>query len=468
MLLPVADNKNRSMISMRVLIIFCMLLGGCSHNNLLTKQDYRISQENFIQGDAGRALLNFPRAAEDGTFITTMEQGYLSLIQGAAQTQGMQKQAALQENQVRYHLSREARTFFYVQTPEDYFPSEHEVIWLHFLLSWGYSLQGKYTDACVEARIASSLLSLPWSQAGHFDDATLRLFLAGLWTMCGDWHEAQVDLRAAWFMDNSLTWARELGARDRPPAHLFIMLGGPGPDVEWDSEMRANPLRSGRQVRFKLRGQKKALSITDQRGVIINPYLSPDASKWYERHLARESELHEMILDSTYGGKAVIHGAHAGGAIAASTVLGLGIGIAGIAGGVALVNSAGTLESILGGLGIAAYAIEDGVKVVRRGYAKSTRELEHELDPTPRYRFVRYLPEYLWMGWSDQMIAYPVEFRNSAANITILQPSASNGNSVTLAYMPEARGSTHDLCNHKTTSSVVFMHSTTIGCPSEN
>ena len=178
-----------------------------------------------MRGDNEEALLDFPRGREDGDFITTMEKGYLSLLQGKPRIAGLQKQVALQENQVRYHVSREARTFFYVRTPEDYYPSEHEVIWLHFLLGWGYAQQGKYTDACVEARVASSLLTLPWSPAGHFDDPAMRLFLAGLWTMCGEWREAQVDLRAAWFMDNSLDLGQGIGGT-RPPASRFVHRAG--------------------------------------------------------------------------------------------------------------------------------------------------------------------------------------------------------------------------------------------------
>ena len=291
------------------LLALTLLEAGCSQNSLLTRQDYQKSQQEFLRGNADQALLDFPRETEDGAFITTMEKGYLSLIQDKPQIKGLQKQADALENQVRYHVSREARTFFYVQTPEDYYASEHEVIWLHFLLSWGYSLQGKYTDACVEARIAGSLLSLPWSPAGHFDDPAMRVFLAGLWTMCGEWREAQVDLRAAWFMDNSLTWAKELAEHNEPPLHMFLVLGGPGPEPAWNPELTTNLLRSGRQVNFKLRGRKSPLTIADQRGTAIVTHVSPDAGKWYERHLARETELDEMIRDSAYGRKMAISGA---------------------------------------------------------------------------------------------------------------------------------------------------------------
>lgn len=148
---------------------------------------------------------------------------------------------------------------------------------MHFLLSWGYSLQGKYTDACVEARIASSLLSLPWSPQGHFDDPAMRLFLAGLWTMCGEWREAQVGLRAAWLLDSNLGWAKELADHNEPPSNLFLVLGGPGSEPEWNPKLTINPLRSERQINFELRGRKRPLSISDQRGIAIETHRSPDA-----------------------------------------------------------------------------------------------------------------------------------------------------------------------------------------------
>lgn len=421
------------------LLVLVLLGSGCSQNSLLTRQDYQKSQQDFLRGDADGALLNFPRKAEDGTFITTMEKGYLSLIQNKPQIKGMQKQAETLEKRVRYHVSRESRTFFYVQTPEDYYASEHEVIWLHFLLSWGYSLQGKYTDGCVEARIASSLLSLPWSPEGHFDDPAMRLFLAGLWTMCGEWHEAQVDLRAAWFMDNSLAWAKELAERSQPPANLFLVLGGPGPEPVWDPEWTASPLRTERQISFKLRGRKSPLAIADQHGVVIVPHLSPDASKWYERHLARESELHELILDSAYGGKAAISSTIAGGKIAATTSAGLVVGIGGTVLGAGIIYYANSARMVEAGLAIAGTSILKGMEISREGYRESASKLKQELDPSITYRFVRFLPEYLWMGWSDQAIAYPVELRTSSSKIRIQQPSVVNGTSVSVSHLPDMR-----------------------------
>jgi len=426
-----------------VLLLLIMLATGCSQNSLLSKQDYSKSQNQFLQGNADDAILDFPRGAETGNFITTMEKAYLNLIQGKPQVKLLQQQVDLLENRVRYHVSREAKTFFYLQTPEDYYASEHEVIWLHFLLSWAYSLQGKYENACVEARVASSLLSLPWSPAGHFDDPVMRLFLAGLWTMCGDWREAQVDFRAAWSMDNSLVWARELAQREQAPANIILVLGGPGPEPVWTPEMKLNPLRSNRQISFKLRGQKSVLTIIDHSGYMINPRISPDAGKWYERHLERESELHELVLDSAFGGKATASGAIASSKIAAKTGLGLLVGIGGTALGVVIADAAmksGSDDGFRLGLLTAAASITWGGKTISEGYHSGVSEFKQDMDPSIQYRFVRYLPEYLWLGWSDQAISYPVELRTSSGSrIYIQKPGVIGRTSVSIAFIPDSR-----------------------------
>ncbi len=426
-----------------LILVLLLLLAGCSQTSLLTKQDYQNSQRAFMQGNADDAYLDFPRGAEEGTFITTMEKSYLNLIQGKPQIKALQQQDDVISNRVRYHVSREAKTFFYLQTPEDYYASEHEVIWLHFLLSWGYALQGQAENACVEAREAGSLLSLPWSPNGHFDDPAMRIFLAGLWTMCGEWREAQVDLRAAWMMDNSLGWAKELAERERAPAHLFLVLGGPGPEPVWNPEFKANPLRSERQVEFKLRGQKSRIALLDRNGVAIEPHLSPDAGKWYERHLARESELHEAILDSAYGGQMALSGSLASARIAASTSAGLAVGIGGTALGAALIYAGVNLGSGSGGdvitlgLIVAAASIAKGMEIAGEGYSASTRDLKQDLDPSIHYRFVRYLPEYLWMGWSDKAITYPVEIRTPTGYIGMRQAVVAGRTSVSVAHFPD-------------------------------
>lgn len=424
------------------LLLLALLLSACSHTQLLSKQDYQKSQIQFVQNNVDDAALSFPRQAESGNFITTVEKTYLNLIQGKAQIKALQQQVEILEDRVRFHVSREAKSFFYLQTPEDYYAAEHEVIWMHLLLSWGYSLQGKYEQGCVEARIASSLLSLPWSPQGHFDDPTLRLLLGGLWAMCGDWKEAQVDFRAAWYMDKRLDWVLELADRPAPPAHLLLVLGGPGPEVEWTPELTLNPLRSQRQVSFRLRGKKSSLRVTDAAGQSLRMHLSPDASPWYARHLERESELHELILDSAFGGKTAGSGAIAGGKIAAKTGLGLLVGIGGTALGAAIAHTglqSNSEDLFRVGLVTIAASVAWGGEIISEGYHSSVKEFKQDVDPSQYYRYVRYLPEYLWCGWSEQGLELPLQIRSAAGEqIQLMQSLSADKPAVSIGFLPDS------------------------------
>jgi hypothetical protein len=442
------------MPAMRYFTSLCLLVllcSGCSQN-LLTKQDYQHSQAEFMRNNVHEALVEFPRGKEDGDFITTMEKTYLSLIQGVPDIEALKRKDAALQNRVRYHVSREVRTFFYAQTAEDYYAAEHEVIWMHLLLSWGYSQQGKYEDACVEAREAGNLLTMPWSPAGHFDDANMRVFLGVMWTMCGEWREAQVDFRAAYEMDNSLAWANELAQRDKPPAQFFLVLGGPGPEPEWDPDMSHNPLRSARRVNFRLRGQKSKLTMVDKQGREIEPHLTPDASAWYARQMERESELHDLILDSTYGAQATGSAAWAGAKIAAAGTEGVVVGVAGTVLGVGLCYygsqaslSSGELKGVFyscaAGAVVVAGSLDLGEKIAKDGYAKSDREFRREMDPSPTYRFVRYLPEYLWLGWSDQPVTYPVRLTTAYDRVEVHSPGIGKGVAVNAVYVPDVGAS---------------------------
>jgi len=424
--------------------ILALLLSGCAGTGLLTQDDYRAARSSLAGNDLEGARVNLPRG-EEGGFITTMEKTYLALLQGKPDIDALAKQAAALEDQVRYQVSREARTFFYIQTPEDYYASEHEIIWMHFLLSWGYSLRGRRDEACVEARIAGSLLDLPFSPTGRFDDPAMRIFLSALWAMCGAWREAQVDLRAASALDRSLDWARELAERDRAPASLVVVLGGTGPEPYWNPEGGANPLRSGRQVGFRLAGAKSKVFVTDRKGFELQMHRSPDAGPWYERHLARNNEIQELIADSHYGKDVAVHGSVAGIKIGATTLAGLAWGIGGVAVGAVVIRGAieaNSGEGVALGLSIAAAGITKGMETAKSGYRSSTEELESRLDPSPTYRFVRFLPEYFSLAWTDAPLAYPIEVGSPTRLLPSVNPVIRGRPTVSIAYLPDVKART--------------------------
>jgi hypothetical protein len=257
-------------------------------------------------------------------------------------------------------------------------------------------------------------------------------------------------------------------------------MGGPGPDTEWDPKLTANPLRSSRQISFKLRGAKRKLSLLDQHGMAIESHVSPDASQWYERHLARESELHEMIMDSAYGSRVLIDSAQASGNITSRIGEGMLYGMAaGAAVAVGVVvyamlqdnKSASSSSSNINwgtvlGAGAVIGGVAGGVFGASVGARESADKMKQDLDPSLHYRYVRYLPEYFWLGWSDQPVAYPVELRAPTTQIVVQHPSVNNGVAVSIAQVPDVKISHCSYPIKNTSITVESLPDSDGNCPS--
>lgn len=406
---------------------------------MLHKKDYHPSLQAHYQGRPATSLHHFP-TGEAGSFITTMEQTYLKLLQGDPDIDALQRYADAIEERVRYDVSREVKSFFYLRTPEDYYASEHEIIWLHFLLSWGYSLRGEQEKACIEARKSAHLLSYSWSEEGHFDDPAMRIFLAGLWALCGSWEDAQVDFRAAWELDHWLRWAKQLGDMAIPPRDLVVALGGVGPIPYWKPELGPNPMRTGRKVWFEFKGKKTPLRLTDKDGVVVTTHMSPDSKPWYERHLTRDNAIQDLILDSHYGTDVIAQTGIASARIITATTAGLAFGIGGTALGGLLIYGgleAASGELIVAGAMIGVASIKKGTEIATTHTRRSVRDMEKELDPSSSYRFVRFLPEYFWVAWDQEGLTYPLSARLNTCHKTIPQPTVKGTPNVSLIHFSD-------------------------------
>lgn len=396
-----------------LLLLLFFLFSGCSKSkpfSLANKKDYRLSLKSFYQNKKAQALNRLP-TKEKGTFISDMEQAYLNLLLGKPEIASLQKYATLIDQRVRYEVSRELMSFFYIKTPEGYYASEHEVILLHLFLSWGYTLQKKPEAACVEVRKASHLLNAPWSEEGHFDDPLLRLMSAGLWAMCGSWEDAQIDYRAAWSIDNTLGWAKQLAEMESPPRHLVMILGGTGPVVSWNPELTLNVVRGIRNIQFRTKTKKRVLSVMDSDANSINLYLSPLSMPWYQRHLVRDNEIQDLIKDTHYAGESILNTGIGGVRMIAgytgATLI--GIGGLGIGAGVIYLGAQAHSGEIAGlGGAICIGALGMASKMIGKTNQETATFMKKELDASRSYRFVRYLPEYMWVGWSNKDISYPL------------------------------------------------------------
>ena len=116
------------------------------------------------------------------------------------------------------------------------------------------------------------------------------------------------------------------------------------------------------------------------------------------------------------------------------------VGIAGTALGVVIASEgakSGADDMVRFGLITAAASITWGAKYAAQGYHSSVNEFKQEMDPSSNYRYVRFLPEYLWMGWSDKELQFPVEVSTAASSITLLQPTVKNPMQVSFGFLPD-------------------------------
>lgn len=365
---------------------------SCSSASLLTRADYRPAVEAMGKEGPARAEELLP-AGEAGSFIPTMERTYLALLQGRPEIDALRAYAARIDDRVRIRVSEELAFLFYVETPEGYFASEHEIIWMHMLLSWGYSLRHDTDSAIIEAKKAALLLEGK-AKAGRFDDPMLRVILATLWVMCDRWEDARVDFRVAARLDPSLKWAGSLAEQPAPPGPLTLVLTGTGPEPAWKPEMRLNPIRGLRDLEFSPPGKDPPLAFFDASGRPLTSFRSPDSSRWYARHLERNNALHEVFDDSRYSQRLILSTTKgtlkAGGFITVGILLGtLSLGVGGAI--VYYAHESQELASL--GLAIMYFGTKGSYEFARDGVEESARVALDELDISDRYRYVRFLPD---------------------------------------------------------------------------
>ena len=171
--------------------------------------------------------------------------------------------------------------------------------------------------------------------------------------------------------------------------------------------------------------------------------ITPDSSAWYRRHFVRNNEIGDLIKDSNYA----VRMTSATVTAAAGVTLGIGIGAAIMAGGIGIGGGIVYL-GFLGNSGeLAALGIVIGVGGVTAGYKTgsdiiddSMKSARTQMDISDAYRFVRFLPEYAWVGWSKEPLTYPLKGFVKNRNVAEV-PKEGRGvtriNGVTLVYYPD-------------------------------
>ena len=415
-----------------------LVLSGCA-SHMLKRDDYEPSLRALSLNAPDEALTEFPKG-EEGGFITSSEKAYLSLVAAKPETAALQRHAATLEQRIRFDVSDELRHFFYAQTGDGYYASEHEVIWLHLLLGWAYCQRGEYESAAIEARKSANLLSVPWSSEGYFDDPVLRIFLASIWAMCGMWDDAAVDFRVAADMDKSLVWARELGDMKQPPEHLAFVLGGIGPETYWDPRRDFNLMHGLRHVGFRNTGLRSSGYFVDAGGRRFEACLSPGSLTWYERHWRRNNAINDLITDSQYFNRMLGSSSLMAAKVGAGVGAGVGLCALIVSGGAGIAYLGALAESgELAGLGVlvAVTGPVVGYSYASKSTSAAVDNFKEDMDTSACYRFVRFLPEYIWVGWTNGELRYPLTFQTERARSRAINPISIRPGTVSITHFAD-------------------------------
>ncbi|MCC5813510.1 MAG: hypothetical protein JJT78_02035 [Leptospira sp.] len=372
------------------------------------------------RNEPNKALELFPKGEKD-SFITTMEKTYLKLLQGEVDIDRLKYYEKYFESRIRFRVSREVKDFFYADTPEGYYASEHEIIWVHFLLSWAYAIEGDFEEGKRQARKASYYLGGEWSYQGRFDDPLMRILLGVFYAMNQAWDEARVEFRSAYAMEPSRKWLANLSNTKSPPKELILIMGFPGREPRWDPKMNWNVVRGMRDLKFQSFGQQSRLRIKDKKYQSINLHISPDSSAWYVRHLERDNFINDLIQDSKYGQRVAL-------GLTKSTVIstagltgGILIGVAGIAigGGIMYVGFEGNSGEIAALGGLLAYTmVKAGYDFTSNSFNIAKEDFVNTVDIAKNYRYVRFLPDYVWIGSSSKSLLEPLTLYDQSGQIT--------------------------------------------------
>ena len=385
-------------------LILAQIVSGCSHltrQDLSTSEDYAPSLKSHYNGETQLSVLKLPEK-ESGGFVSSVEKLWLNLINKTPDLGDAKEVGSALSERTTLSISREAKSYFYKESEDGYFPAEHEAILLHILSGFTFAAQGKRREATIEARKAAFYLQNEYGSETPFDDPALRLWLGSLWLYCGEWQHARVDFRVAASLSEKYAYLKNIADSDTPPKSVSLVLAGSGPQIYWAPSMKADVVSGLQSVKFKSNYVSEGLSLISSDGKTRNvvPSGLPTIS-WYDRHQERDHVIRKVLQQSRYTVEATGAATLAATTQAAGTALAIAIGATGIAGGVAiLVYTADALNDLAAYLAILVGA--SGVflgKEVYQGSSKAAKRiLEAGLSPVSFYRYVRFLPDYVHLA----------------------------------------------------------------------
>lgn len=377
----------------------------------VNKHQYKNTRLALRKGDYQQAKMHYPDVNEL-YFIPTLEYGWISLLNGKVNTEKLVEMSQYLEDTKTVHIENEARRFFFKELDEFYLPAEHEIIMFHMISGLAFAKKGLPEQVCVEAKRAAYYLPGPFINKEDFDDPGIRMMLAALWLYCDNWQQARANLLKASKLSKKYTWAGELARKKIPPKNLAIILKGVGPEVVWKPEKE----EAGRWGLVFITEEKgDPLKITDEHEA-ITAFAEPTKT-WYIRHFERDT-VPRTVLDEVKRTSKVVVGTAGAITVAAFALIGATIIVAGSialsAGLIALAGESGSSDAIETAIKFSGHLVMASLYLAKdsteAGTTTAGEIYDDHADESENYRFVRFLPSYIYSVSSNK------DFKNPRLN----------------------------------------------------
>lgn len=394
---------------MSFILIFSLFACQTSNNiGYVDKTSYKGSRLALKEGKYKLSKARYPAKSSE-FFIPTLEYAWLSFLNGKVNTKKLTKMSQTLEDAKILRVEDETRRFFFKELDEYYVPGEHEIIMFHLLTGLAFAQKNMPAQVRVEAKRAAYYLPGPFINKSDFDSPSIRMLLAALWLSCGEWQQARANLLKASKLSKAYAWAGRLARRKIAPKNFVLILKGVGPEVVWQPE-REDSGRWG--LTFVTEEKGAPLKVVSSKKSLTAYAGATDT--WYVRHFERDT-IPRTALDEVKHTTNVVIGSAGAVAITAVALVGAAVIVAGaLVVSVGLVALAGESDSpelvglalkFSGSMMMASFALADESTVA--GSAKAVEIYDDHADESENYRFVRFLPSYIYASASDGELINP-------------------------------------------------------------
>ncbi len=393
------------------LFILGLFLVGCTTGQIIEKKEYAPAVEALKTDNRKLALNRFPKK-EESHFIPLLEKVYLQLIDDVDVitkdsketpefTQLLRESREIERNE-KLSVSNEIGQLFFIKTDEGYYPANHEIFWMHYLLGLTFVKRNQIASARVEAKRISELFArVDMSGKPFYDNAGIRILSASLWAMCGEKENAIVDLRKAEAM-GGFNGANQYETK---PLNWNLLFKGTGFNPDSDSSSFSDKISGFKAIQFKSDILQKDVPVqkTGSSRIVFS------SKPWHSENLVRNESFKETIQKSKYMSRMFkseleYQSLNLITSVATGVVLATGItvGVAIVGGGIYLLAqsgvSGGATEGIAQIMGIGLIAgteiYSSGMRFYDSTQVKIQSERKEFQDVSRFYRYVRFVPDY--------------------------------------------------------------------------